>query len=767
MADFTPEDIARMAAAMRDSAGSMARSAGSMDRIARGEGTRTSAVRKLQNDLRHATSATNDAMFRFSRSMREATESADSFGRWFDVTAQRIFGGVLVSQIAQSIRNLSDTYKDLNEVGQTFSGSMFEMARQAGAASLSLTEFSELIKRNSAAAAVLGRAAPGGLPMLSSEVRKSARQFGMYGYTIDQLNEITGDYAETLRLQGALGNGFNMQAARDSIMSLAESASAFSNLTGRARAEISKQVNEALRDVLVTSRIQSQITSTQRASLERATAFLAALPGESGRSMSTFLAQTFGAGTALYTDQTQRFVEAGFGQAITMMDRLSARISAGEDQDEVAAEFVSEFVRQVDAANDGLRLQALAGNAAAREVLKMRDEMRATAQLTAAERAKAREDARRREALTAFASRFAQTFNEIVGELREGFYSQISLLERQLSNLLTPGGTVDTLKATFKQLGQNLGLFVSRVFTADNITRMGNAVARFIQYVADFLEGAFGSNTGATVGESLGGLFSAAIYTAEGLMKLGQGIGWFLSILDQNIPGLNTNLLEVIGTLVALGIAVRSLGAIMGLAGAAIAAGRAFARGGTAAVAGAAAGARTAGSAASRLPGGRIAKLIGLLAAGAGITALSGAFGEAGASEIAGMAAEGALGMSGVGTFMLGMAPTATADGTLGSSFTNNWSQMRDRLASDRAGLSPLEMSRRLEEQQAAVARELEQARSAQTAARGGAGPEFNQVLMRIEMLTQMLVHLQAEQGRIAENAGRSQVRAIQEMGGP
>jgi hypothetical protein len=665
MADYTPEQLERMIASLRDSAGTMAKAASSMSDSSR-SGGRDSSLRQLRSDLKARTGNFNYAVDNFTNNLRDATSNAERFGRWFDRFLRSgiglAFGGALTTQLITSVRDLNDTYKELNERGQTFSGSMFEMARQAGAASLSLEQFADLITKFSNAAAVLGRQVPGGLPALSHAVRMGARNFSMFGYSVEQLNEITGEYAETLRLQGLLTQGFDITQASQQILAMAENAATFSNLTGRLRSEITKQVNEALRDVLVTSRTQSQISEQQRAALNRSVAFLASIPGDAGRVMSTFLAQSFGAGSALYAEQAQRFSEAGFGQAISMMDRLRARIEAGEDQDEATAEYVQEFVAQVDAANEGLRLQALAGNQAARELLRMRDEMRAQAQQSAADRAKAREEARVRAGLTSFASRFTQTFNEIMGAFRAGFWDQIEDLDRALAGFLTPGGGIEALKKTFENVGKAIGDFVTRVLTPDNILKMGNAIEGLVGQIGAFLEATFSGMTAQSAGDTLALVFRGAVMVAEGfvgLLRVLESVVRFFEarpLGPENAQGQDRAWYDktigewavMVAAMVAGGWAIAKVFSLVsGLAGGVAGAFRgltALYRGGTGAVAGAAGVADDVARAAGDRAAGAVAAADDVAAAGARAAGV-GAAGAADDVAAAGARAAGATGL--------------------------------------------------------------------------------------------------------------------------
>lgn len=503
------------------------------------EGDRQRAQRRLDRDTTRAN--VNVATQRFANTVQQLTTDADSFSRAVDSFVNKLIGGAAINAVIHQIRALSDTYQSLTEVGQTFSGSMFEMARQAGAAGLSLSDFAKVISTASNAAAVLGRNGQGGLPMLALEVRKNIREFGNYGYSLEQVLELTGEYAETLRLQGQLDDSQRAQAGR-SITALAEDIATFSIVTGKSRREIAQASQAALRDVAVTSRATLGMSEVQRRGMDQATAFLASIPGDAGQFLSTFFAQSIGYGSALYTDATQTLVQAGFSQGVSLMDRAQQRIAAGLDEGgEAMREFAADFVQEADANLHGLRTQAMAGNENAKRVLEIARQMRVVSNMSAREIERMRQQARQREALTQFATTFNDIFSEIMGAFKEGFYAQLVEVTRSLQSFISQGG-IKSMADRFKTLGERVGGLIARILTPQNIQTFADRVEQFVSGFVTFVSTLLDTWTAKGLATAVGG-FVEGILAATGIVlalvsavgTLVSGINWLLNAIGQGI----------------------------------------------------------------------------------------------------------------------------------------------------------------------------------------------------------------------------------------
>jgi hypothetical protein len=460
---------------------------------------------------------------KFAFTVMEMADTAQSFSQRFQQILLGFAGGAVAGRLIQAVTSNTQTYQRLNEVGQTFGGSMLDMAKQAGAAGLSLDDFAKLMERSSSAAAALTRMGPqGSLPALALQVRMLTERAGMYGMSLDALNEFTADYAENLRLQGMLEMGTNASRA-DAVNQFAQDVSTFSAMTGKARREIAEAARTALRDVSVTSRLRATQDAAQRRSLEQATSFLAAIPGEAGTALSAMIGQTFGYGTALFAEGARTFYDAGMGHIVSQFDRLGARIARGENVTDDMFEFAEEFASQVDAQREGLRLQAMAGNQSAIQILRMRDNMDVMLNLTEAQKRQMRIDATTRQRSTAFFSSFNSIFSRLMGALREGFFGQLEGLGQGIAGFLD-SANFEGMMENFKSFGHTLGVFVSRVLTPENIMRFGDVVRELVTSAASFISTILTPENLKALGEGFGALFRFSLWAVGGLASLATGL---------------------------------------------------------------------------------------------------------------------------------------------------------------------------------------------------------------------------------------------------
>ena len=84
---------------------------------------------------------------------------------------------------------------------------MFEMARQAGEAGLSLDEYAKMLGRNSTLSAVLNNnqsATVATLGQFQKGLRENLSSVGLYAMSLTDLTDTSSDHEETLRQSGLL-----------------------------------------------------------------------------------------------------------------------------------------------------------------------------------------------------------------------------------------------------------------------------------------------------------------------------------------------------------------------------------------------------------------------------------------------------------------------------------------------------------------------------------------------------------------------------------
>jgi len=144
------------------------------------------------------------------------------------------------------IGKLVDNYKQLSDVGQGYGQSLLDIAANAAQAGLSMNEYTNLIRKNSITVASM-KGGSTEFANLAKNVRKTAIQFGDYGYTVDQLNDLTGEYTNRMRMYAQL-NSLNSIDAVKSINDLAKETTLLSSVFGKSREEITKTTTKAMQN---------------------------------------------------------------------------------------------------------------------------------------------------------------------------------------------------------------------------------------------------------------------------------------------------------------------------------------------------------------------------------------------------------------------------------------------------------------------------------------------------------------------------------------
>jgi len=384
-------------------------------------------------------------------------------------------GGAMFVSLIEGSMHLAKSYQKMTDIGQTFGGSMLEMARSAGEAGLPLDEFAAMLKRNSTVAAVLadsntqtGRS----LGSLQKSVRDSLRPMGFYGMSIGQLADLTGDYAETLRLQNS-STFRNKDATSKSVAQFAKDISDFSAVTGKSRDDIAKATNAALQDV---SLVNSHLTDAQTKALTTATAFMASIPGETGAMLAKGLAQTVGLGLVWMTDVGKELASVGATGIMSAMQDAADKIKTGKFDAKDEGEYYDRIKKAANENTDTLKILASQGNAGAKLVLEMAQQMNSIS----------REDwVKKQESMkgfTALMSSLEEALSTVTGAFREAFYGALQGVEGSVGNIAP---VVEKLKLVATRLGAAFGSLVASAFSPKNIKAAGDFIDKFIDKLPD------------------------------------------------------------------------------------------------------------------------------------------------------------------------------------------------------------------------------------------------------------------------------------------
>jgi hypothetical protein len=362
------------------------------------------------------------------RSLRGFSGATDGLAKNFGLLGKVLGGFTVVAGIAyqafDTVTDMTKSFRTLSDVGQTFGGSMFAMAEAAGNANLSMEEFADFMSKNSRVVSIMGTKS---FSDMGNQVRQNIKEFGMFGLTTSEVNDVVGDYAETLRLMGSL-QSFTTSQAANATKDLIQETSALSYLTGKSRKEILKDTNQAMQDSSLAAKMSTMSAEAQQKltkSLQSATTQFAAQPGEVGASLSKMLTQTIAYSEAGGSAMTE------FGQSIRglapavfpIMDEFAKKVANGTATIAEQDEFLKQFKEAVP--TQTLINLAASGDATAKQFLSMvqqmrifteEDRKRTKADLEAAE-AKAKDS----KAFTDFMLNLEDNYKRVLGGFTEGF----------------------------------------------------------------------------------------------------------------------------------------------------------------------------------------------------------------------------------------------------------------------------------------------------------------------------------------------------------
>lgn len=508
MADISQDDVRDLIEAMRDyvrvrggtSKGSNSPSTANLDKDEEksrkkyidGLNNATKALTDQDKGLKQAHKTTQDVTKQMGEFKKKAEESGKALAA-MSIAAGAV--GTIVGALSSTISESIDTYRQMANVGQTFSGSMMEMHIAAAEARLPLEEFAKAVSVNSKAISTIGTKA---FSDLGLGLRSSLREFGMLGLTTENLTEYLGDYLETQRLYGGLQN-INQQQAVESMQQLAIETTKMSALTGVERKKIMERTQEALRENSMRSYMFMQSGKDMTAfsqSMQKVTTYFAGLPGEAGDTMSRMLSQTVGRGSSLLSDDMQTFVQAGMFGVTDMFDQMARKIKAGTASDEDIFNFQQQFLKQGKANMASLKLQADLGNESARKVVNMITEMENLD-------GKKKEEIKKQAETTQFFLNLQDTLKRVTGFIKEQFMK----------------GFLAVWKG-FDQAGSS-GLFEKLT------SSIGGFAERFGTWVAEFIQSGKLEEFGMMIGNAAAGIGNFVLMVADGVGKLKDLFNWF------------------------------------------------------------------------------------------------------------------------------------------------------------------------------------------------------------------------------------------------
>lgn len=167
------------------------------------------------------------------------------------ITPLKIFGtaftvGGVVGGFIDYLKNSSQALLGLYDNGLAFTNSIGELRTAASYAAMPLDEFAQLMVKNSAVVKSFGVNGGKQFGLLTKNTRDLVKAQGYYGLSLSQINEYTAQNLQVLRLTGALSKMSDNDRAASSARYIKE-LTAYSQVLGKSRAQLDKEVQDALR----------------------------------------------------------------------------------------------------------------------------------------------------------------------------------------------------------------------------------------------------------------------------------------------------------------------------------------------------------------------------------------------------------------------------------------------------------------------------------------------------------------------------------------
>lgn len=473
------------------------------------------AMSKSDKEFNNMYKATKDV----AEQTRDLAANFKSMAAWIALV------GTATTSAVNAINSSIDTYRDMSNVGQTFTGSMMKMQMAAADAALPLADFAKLVKDNAMAAAVLGTK---GLGDMSKGLRASLREFDMLNLTTQDLNDYLSEYTETQRLYGNLQN-LNQHQATLAMKDLALETTKMSQMTGKNRMDIMRSTAQALRDdSLISLQLMNGGKNLEgfNSATQKAMTHLAGLPGEAGTLLSNMFAQTVGRGSAELSDASSDLIKGGMYGINSLMNQMAEQVKKGEMPD--MEKFRDRFIAEAKQNMAAIKWQADTGNQYAKKIVGMVGQL-------ANLQDEALEDWKKQNAITSTVMKLQDTFNNFSGFLRTKFFTAIQEIFTAFDNSkLKP--ELEALGAKFSDLADRFGAFLTRVFSPENVLAMGTRLTTLLDAIGD-VGSAIGTvakpiiNTFTWVHENFGllGTAAAGLVAYLGVKGIGGVLGGFMS----------------------------------------------------------------------------------------------------------------------------------------------------------------------------------------------------------------------------------------------
>lgn len=246
----------------------------------------------------------------------------------------------------------TDAELDLYNSGVSLNGNLLELIDGAGDAGMGLVEFSALMKKHTQLVTILN--GPRAYGLLLKQTQSQAKLNGYYGMTLQQLNEDTSDYLDTLRIQGIVGKLQGTTLAdrtNDFLYNLTQYSEAF----GVSREQLMKQFKAEQEDPLW-STYKSGMTEQAQKTEERVEMLMNASMGSAAPAMVKAFQQSVMGPYGMVSDLSVALGQQGHQDLATKFVNLSKSLETMSPKE--ATDAMADFAEGVQNM-DGVEKQRL------------------------------------------------------------------------------------------------------------------------------------------------------------------------------------------------------------------------------------------------------------------------------------------------------------------------------------------------------------------------------------------------------------------------
>ena len=505
------------------------------------------------------------------------TKNSDKASEAMTGFAQRLtnFGviGTLIEQAVEATGGLKRSYMELSSSGANFSDGLFDLARKAYETGTSLQEYTRLNKENSVVAARMnsqGKSFAG----LAGQVRKNSEAFGMFNYSVKDLDDVVGTVAETYRVTGRaqeLGSADSVEA----MMKVAGQADALGQQFGKSRMEIIKTAAEAQKDEVYRSKMagMSQAEAARYGeAYGSAMLSLSAQAGDAGKMLAKMLAQTAAFdGRSMNTEAARNLFNKILPEGTSLMAKLYSDISRDKAN---AARYTNQYIRDlkatVNASRQSLEIQAegVGENAAlARQMLALASELQEQTdeqvnhQIEMSKLQKLQKDN-----LTKMAVTWEQIWMRLSSNVLLKFLPMVEGPMKAIADGIdrfSKSESFNALQGKISALGESLTRFINATFSDANMNRFSLWISGLLDGTATALNGLTSSN----IADGLANFGSAISAVWSGLKAVGGFINDFVAPVLKAMAGHMDKVVLALEVFVAAWVASKLVGIFSSLAG--------------------------------------------------------------------------------------------------------------------------------------------------------------------------------------------------------